>query len=108
MLCPKHIKKLGIQPKCEIKQAVSLLKQGDLSLAAYYFNLRQMWDEMDHYRTFHPKCSDDIVAYAKHVEEFRIYELLVGLHLDFEQIQVNILAKVLLLSLNEVLYTPTL
>lgn len=61
-----------------------------------------MWDEMDHYITFHPKCQEDIVAYARHVNEFRIYELLVGVHSDFEQVRVNFLGKDPLSSFNKV------
>lgn len=44
----------------------------------------------------------DITVYAQHVEEFRIYELLPGLNPEYEQLQVNILGKVPLTSLNEV------
>lgn len=52
-----------------------------------------MWEEMDHYLTFKHKYKEDITAYARYVEEFRIYELLVGLNLEYEQLRVNILGK---------------
>lgn len=69
-----------------------------------YSNLKQMWEEMDHYLTFRGrlKCQEDIVAYAKHVEEFHIYELLTGLHPNFEQVRKNIIGKEPPPYLNEV------
>lgn len=86
----------------KIKQAISQLKQGDLPLAAYYSNPWQIWDKMDPYLTFCPKRLNDIVIYDKHVEKFCIYKLLADLHPDFEQIRVNIIAKVPFPSLNQV------
>lgn len=74
----------------ELKQVISWLKKGDLPSIEHYSTVKQMWEEMDHYLTFCPKYQDDIVEYARHVEEFHIYELLTGLHPDFEQVRVNI------------------
>lgn len=81
----------------ELKQSIFQLQQGDLPLAAYYSSLKEMWEEMDHCL-----CKEDITAYARHVEEFRIYELLVSLNAKYEQLRVNILGKVPLPSMNEV------
>lgn len=78
------------------------MKQGDLPLATYYSYLKQMWEEINHYITFRPKCKEDIIVYARHVEEFKNYELLVGLNPEYDQLRVNILGKNLLPPLNEV------
>lgn len=57
---------------------------------------------MDHFLIFRPKCKDDIIVYAKHVEELCIYELLARLNPEYEQLRVNILGKDPLPPLNEV------
>lgn len=49
---------------------------------------------MDHYLTFRPKCKEDITTYARHVEEFRIHELLASLNAEYDQLRVNILGRV--------------
>lgn len=85
----------------ELKQSISQFQQRDLPLATYYYSLKEMWEEMNHYFTFRPKCKEDITAYAQHVEEFWIYELLASLNPKNEQLQVNILSKDPLISLNE-------
>lgn len=61
-----------------------------------------MWDELDHYTMYHPTCGPDIIEYKKHVESIQVFEFLVGLNSEYEHVQVLLLGKDLLSSLNEV------
>lgn len=40
-------------------------------------------------RCIWPKFKEDIIADAWHVEDFQIYELMVGLNLEYEQLSHN-------------------
>lgn len=62
-------------------------------MAAYYSSHKQLWEAMDHFLTFRPKYKKDIIAYAWHVEEFRIYELLADLNPRNKQLRVANLGK---------------
>lgn len=57
---------------------------------------------MDHYLIFKSKCKEDITTYTRYVEDFQIYEFLVGLNSEYEELRVNIIGKDPLPSLNEV------
>lgn len=68
----------------------------------YYSSLWKMWDGLDHYTTYRPACVKDTTEYMKHVESVQNFEFLVGLNPEYEQIQVLLLGKDPLPSLNEV------
>lgn len=61
-----------------------------------------MWDELAHYTTNHPSCSQDAKAYQNHVEEIQALEFLAGLNPDYEQIRVQVFNMGYPLTLNEV------
>lgn len=61
-----------------------------------------MWDELEHYTTYHPTCVKDTTEYKKHVENIQILKFLVRLNPKYEQVRALILGNKSLLSLNEV------
>jgi len=48
------------------------------------------------------QCSDDAVILKNYMERERIFEFLVGLNIEFDQVRVQILGKESMPSLNEV------
>lgn len=86
----------------DLHQKVAKLRQGDQTLAEYYSTLCSLWGEIDFYKNFRAKCTEDAALYNKEVEETRIFEFLAGLHPDYEPMRVLILGKDPLPSLNEV------
>lgn len=61
-----------------------------------------MWDDLDHYTTYCPTYMLDTIEYKKHVESIQIFEFLAGLNSEYEHVQVLLLGKHSLPSLNEV------
>jgi len=64
--------------------------------------MKSFWLELDYYQDFKMQCSDDAVILKNYVERERIFEFLAGLHIEFDQMRVQILGKESLPSLNEV------
>lgn len=60
----------------DLHQKVSHFRQGDKSLSSYYSTLNEMWQEIDYYKTYRPKCSEDVVEYHKEVEKSRVFDFL--------------------------------
>ncbi|KAJ0103610.1 hypothetical protein Patl1_05363 [Pistacia atlantica] len=85
----------------EIKTKISGIKQGDRSVTEYANLLKNLWQEMDHYRCIEMKCSDDAAALKNFIEKDRIYDFLTGLNVEFDQVRVQVLGKEDLPSLNE-------
>jgi len=69
----------------------------------YYNTMKSLWLELDYYQDFKMQCSDDVVILKKYMEIERIFEFLVGLNIEFDQVRVQILGKESLPLLNEVL-----
>lgn len=86
----------------DLQQKVAHFRQGDKSLSFYYFTLKGMWQEIDYYKSYCPKCSEDVVKYHKEVEESRVFDFLVGLNFEYDGIYIQILGKDPFPSLSEV------
>lgn len=71
-------------------------------MAVYYSTLRNLWEEIDFYKTFKSQCTGDAALYSKEIEENWIFELLDSEHLDYEAMYVQILARDPLNPLDEV------
>ncbi|KAK2979081.1 hypothetical protein RJ640_026031 [Escallonia rubra] len=85
----------------EIKSKISDTKQGDRSVTEYANLLKNLWQEMDHYRCIEMKCSDDATVLKNFIEKDRTYDFLAGLNIEFDQVRIQILGKEELPSLNE-------
>ncbi|GAV60592.1 UBN2_3 domain-containing protein, partial [Cephalotus follicularis] len=90
----------SIEPTLSPKQAQGM-RQGELSLATYYSTLTHLWQQLDTYRTHKPSIPEELVTYQKDTENERVYEFLVGLRPEFDQIRVQVLGRVLFPTLRE-------
>ena len=65
--------------------------------------MQTLWQELDHYQCLKLKCIEDATVHRKFVEKERTYDFLAGLNIKFDVVRVQILSKVDLPSLNEVI-----
>ncbi|GFZ12770.1 hypothetical protein Acr_23g0011550 [Actinidia rufa] len=86
----------------EIRTKLNTTKQGNLSATEYYSTMKGLWLELDYYQNFKMKCGEDAAMLQKFVERERIFEFLAGLNIDFDQVQVQVLGKESLISLEGV------
>lgn len=87
------------------KMRASITKQGNRSVTEYYNLMRGLWLEIDHHLNIQMRCPEDTSTLRNYMERDRIFEFLAGLNANFDQIQVQILGKKRLPSLNEVFST---
>jgi len=59
--------------------------------------------ELDHYCVIKAKCSEDSVLLNEYIEQDRVYDFLVGLNPEYDQVRIQILCKERVPSLNEVI-----
>nr|XP_010937491.1 uncharacterized protein LOC105056856 [Elaeis guineensis] len=89
----------------EIRSQLRQLRQGDLSITEYAIELKCLWSEADHYRTFVPQCSIDVDGFQKYLEEEQVQDFLYGLNPEYESVRVQLLARDILPSLGQVFST---
>ena len=77
-------------------------KQGSKTVTEYVNQLKTLWQELDHYRVIKTKCSEDVVVLKDFIDQDRVYDFLVGLNPEFDQVQIQILGKQEVPCFNEV------
>ena len=55
--------------------------------------LKNLWQELDHYRCIERKCSKDVAILKNYIEKDRVYNFLVGLDAKFDPVGFPILIK---------------
>ncbi|XP_073222064.1 uncharacterized protein [Cicer arietinum] len=78
-------------------------KQGNKTVTDYANHLKALWMELDHYRVIQAKCSTNAALLKEYIEQDKVYDFLVGLNSDFDQVRVQILGKEKVPGLNEVM-----
>ena len=68
-------------------------KQGSKTITEYANQLKTLWQELDHYKVIKTKCSEDAVVLKDFIEQDRVYDFLVGLNPEFDQVRIQILGK---------------
>nr|KYP63417.1 hypothetical protein KK1_017986 [Cajanus cajan] len=86
----------------DVKVKTLATKQGNKSVTEYANQLKSLWMELDHYRAIKTKCADDVAVLKEFIEQDRVYDFLVGLNPEFDQVRIQILGKSELPSFNEV------
>jgi len=86
----------------DVKVKTVAAKQGNQTITEYANQLKSLWMELDHYRVIKAKCSDDSAILKEYIEQDRVYDFLVGLNSDFDQVRVQILGKEKIPGINEV------
>lgn len=78
---------------CEIQVKTATTKHGNKTVAEYANPLLNLWQELDHYRVFDMKFTKDAAILKKFIAKDRIYDFLVGLNPEFDQVRIQILSK---------------
>lgn len=86
----------------EVKVKTIAAKQGSKSVTEYANQLKSLWQELDHYRVIQTKCPDDAAILKEFIEQDRVYDFLVGLNPEFDQVRIQILGKQKVPCFNEV------
>lgn len=84
-----------------IKSGNCSSSHGGKNLDNYFATLRSIWEELNHYEIYKPKCQTDAMTYKEKIERGKLFEFLVALNDEFELVCINILSRGQLPSLNE-------
>ncbi|KAJ1376274.1 Retrotransposon gag domain [Sesbania bispinosa] len=77
----------------EVKVKTLAAKQGNKTVTEYANQLKSLWMELDHYRVIKDKCTEDSTLLKEYIEQDRVYDFLVGLNPEFDQVRIQILGK---------------
>ena len=77
-------------------------KRGSKTVTEYVNQLKTLWQDLNHYRVIKPKCPVDVVVLKDFIEKDRIYDFLIGLNQEFDQVRIQILSKQEVSCFNEV------
>ena len=77
-------------------------KQGSKTITEYTNQLKTLWQEPHHYRVINTKCPEDSTVLKDFIEQDRVYDFLVGLNPEFDQVRIQILGKQEVPCFNEV------
>ena len=77
-------------------------KQGSKIVTEYANQLKTLWQELDHYRMIKTKCLEDATVLKDFIEQDRVYDFLVELNPEFDQVRIQILGKQEVPCFNEV------
>ncbi|RVW99623.1 hypothetical protein CK203_021454 [Vitis vinifera] len=86
----------------EVKVKTIAAKQGSKTVTEYANQLKALWQELDHYRVIKTKCPEDAAILKDFIEQDRVYDFLVGLNPEFDQVRIQILGKQEVPRVNEV------
>ena len=86
----------------EVKVKTIVAKQGSKTVTEYANQLKTLWQELGHYRMIKTICPEDAVVLKDFVEQDRVYDFLVGLNPEFNQVRIQILGKQEVPCFNEV------
>lgn len=98
-----YSKKGDVAQIYELKVQTGLSTQGDKSITEYANTLKNLWQEVDHYRCFETKCPKDATILKNFIEQDRVYDFLVGVNAEFDQVRIQILGRDQIPPLNEVI-----
>ena len=70
----------------EVKVKTIAAKQGSKTVTEYVNQLKTLWLELDHYRVIKTKCTEDAVVLKDFIEQDRVYDFLVRLNPEFDQV----------------------
>ena len=72
----------------EVKVKMIAAKQGSKTVADYANQLKALWQELDHYRVIKTKCPEDAAVLKDFIEQDKVYDFLVGLNPEFDQVRI--------------------
>ena len=86
----------------EVKVKTIAAQRESKIVTEYANQLKTLWQELDHYRVIKTKCPEGSIVLKDFIEQDRVYDFLIGLNLEFDQVRIQILGKQEVLCFNEV------
>lgn len=68
-------------------------KQDTKYVLEYANHLKALWMELDHYRVIKVGCYEDSTILREYIEQDWVYDFLVGLNQEYDQVRFQILGK---------------
>ena len=72
----------------EVKVKTITAKQGSKTITKYANQLKALWQELNHYRVIKTKCPEDAAVLKYFIIQDRVYDFLVRLNLEFDQVRI--------------------
>ncbi|KAK8919348.1 putative folate-biopterin transporter 2 [Platanthera zijinensis] len=85
----------------ELTRHVLELKQGTLTVSAYYSEFERLYQELEYFNIFTAACTAVAQALQKDKNRFRVHVFLMGLNMEFEAVRLHVLHREILSSLRE-------
>jgi hypothetical protein len=85
-----------------VKVKTVVAKQGNKFVIEYANRLKSLWMDLDHYHVIKTHRAVDSTIIKKFIKQDRVYDFLMGLNPEFDQVRIQILGKPQVPSLNEV------
>ena len=79
------------------------MQNREVTVTEYANQLKALWQELDHYRVIKTKCPENAAILKDFIEQDRVYDFLVGLNPEFDQVRIYILGKQEVPCFNEVM-----
>ena len=86
----------------EVKVKTIAAKQGSRTIIEYVNQLKTLWQEHYRYRVIKTKCPEDAAVLKDFIKQDRVYDFLVELNPEFDQVRIHILGKQEVLCFNKV------
>nr|ABD32756.1 conserved hypothetical protein [Medicago truncatula] len=87
----------------DMKVKIIGAKQGNRTDTQYANHLKTLWMELDQYRVIKARCLEDTVTLEEYIEQDIVYDFLVGLNPEYDQVRVQILGQKTVPGINEVM-----
>ena len=76
----------------EVESHLHDLRQGESSVTIYFNTLSRYWQQLDLFEVHHWKCTEDESQYKKIVEKKRVFQFLLGLNKDLDDVRGRVLS----------------
>ena len=70
----------------EIKVKTGATKQGNKTVTEQANMLKNLWQQLDHYRCIETKCPEDATILKNHIKKDQVYDFLIGFNAEFNQV----------------------
>ena len=86
LLVLQYSKARDVAQVYEVKVKTIAPKLGSKTVTEYANQLKDLWQELDHYRVITTKCPEDVVVLKDFIKQDRVYDFLVELNPEFDQV----------------------
>ncbi|RVW16064.1 hypothetical protein CK203_022478 [Vitis vinifera] len=86
----------------ELTLKLGEIRQGEDNVTKYFNSLKRIWQDLDLFKTYEWKSTEDGLHHKKTMEDNQIFKFLAGLNVDFDEVRGRIIGRQPLPSIGEV------